>query len=82
MTGQKKSQEKKNNTIKITVSKNGPSVATGSVPLIEEEIYNDDERYCRTWKKIKTYPVQEQDSLCRCGKSVNKPFCDGSHVNR
>jgi CDGSH-type Zn-finger protein len=76
----KKHQETKNDSMKITVTKNGPYIVTGSVPLIQEEICNDDEGYCRTWKKTKTYPVQEQYALCRCGKSMNKPFCDGTHA--
>jgi CDGSH-type Zn-finger protein len=76
----KKSQETTNDSMKITVSKNGPYIVTGNVSVIQEEICNDDEGYCRTWRKTKTYPVQEQYSLCRCGHSQNKPFCDGSHV--
>ncbi|NET10004.1 MAG: CDGSH iron-sulfur domain-containing protein [Merismopedia sp. SIO2A8] len=26
------------------------------------------------------YPSQKQVALCRCGASVNKPFCDGAHA--
>ena len=55
----KKTQESKNDSMKITVSKNGPYIVTGSVPLIQEEICNDDEGYCRTWREAKKYPVQE-----------------------
>jgi CDGSH-type Zn-finger protein len=31
------------------------------------------------WKIGKEYPLKEKLSLCRCGKSRNKPFCDGIH---
>ncbi|WP_455279626.1 CDGSH iron-sulfur domain-containing protein [[Eubacterium] cellulosolvens] len=27
-----------------------------------------------------TYEVRNRQTLCRCGKSQNKPFCDGTHI--
>jgi len=66
--------------MKITVSKNGPYVVTGGVPLVQEEICNDEEGYCRNWRVAKQYPLQKQYALCRCGHSQNKPFCDGTHA--
>jgi CDGSH-type Zn-finger protein len=65
---------------RIVVSRNGPYLVTGGVPLIEMEICNDEEGYCRTWRETKRFPIQEQNALCRCGHSGHKPFCDGTHA--
>ncbi|MCM2465532.1 CDGSH iron-sulfur domain-containing protein [Methanoculleus oceani] len=66
--------------MKVQVSRNGPYIVTGSVPLMVMEIAHDDESNCRSWQKVREYPLQEQYSLCRCGHSKNKPFCDGTHA--
>jgi CDGSH-type Zn-finger protein len=70
----------KDGSAKITVRKNGPYIVTGKVPLSKMEICNDVEGYCRTWREVKRYPLQEKYALCRCGQSNNKPFCDGAHA--
>jgi CDGSH-type Zn-finger protein len=67
-------------TKKITVSKDGPYIVSGGIPLIVKEIRNDAEGYCSTWHEVMTYPLQEHYALCRCGHSKNKPFCDGTHA--
>lgn len=52
---------------KITIEKNGSINITGGVKVIDdnssEEILDSKEHY----------------SLCRCGHSKHKPFCDGTH---
>jgi len=56
--------------VKITVRKNGPyrvEAPEGSVELVDA----DGNKYDLTGKPA--------FSLCRCGASVNKPFCDGTH---
>ena len=54
----------------VEVSKDGPYRVTGGIPLVDQN----------------GAPVQrnrgaslEHYSLCRCGKSQNKPFCSGMH---
>jgi CDGSH-type Zn-finger protein len=65
---------------RISVCKNGPYLVSGGIPLQIKEIRNDSEGYCSTWLELTTFPLQEQYSLCRCGQSKSKPFCDGTHL--
>jgi CDGSH-type Zn-finger protein len=50
----------------ITPTPNGPYRVTGLETL--EGLYG-----------APSHPVQKAASLCRCGGSRNKPFCDGTH---
>jgi len=56
-------QEKKSPL--ITIIKDGPLKVTGNFTLLKEN----------------NFPVESGNEvyLCRCGRSSNKPFCDGSH---
>jgi CDGSH-type Zn-finger protein len=53
--------------VKITVRPNGPYRVEGPVTLVDAE--------GREWDLT----GKPAFSLCRCGASVNKPFCDGTH---
>lgn len=64
---------------KITIIKDGPYVVTGNVPLCKEIIVVDKEHSPLTWKKGMCYPKKQSYSLCSCGKSGEKPYCDGTH---
>lgn len=55
------------NEVKVTVRSNGPYRVEGPIKLLDA---NGGE-----WDLTGKPAV----SLCRCGASANKPFCDGSH---
>ncbi|MGY4884045.1 MAG: CDGSH iron-sulfur domain-containing protein [Nanobdellota archaeon] len=63
---------------KIKIEKDGPYIVSGEVPL-KKEIIIGDEKGSTEYKHEKTFPKQEEYHLCRCGKSKEKPFCDGTH---
>jgi len=65
---------------KIKISKNGPYLVSGSVPLQKEMMVAGESGNPEQWKKGGEYPVPESYALCRCGRSKNPPFCDGSHL--
>jgi len=65
---------------KIKIIKNGPYIVFGSIPLSEKIIVTDEDGHTRDWVEGKNYKLKEIYSLCRCGKSNNKPFCDGTHI--
>ncbi len=56
--------------IKTVALKNGPYLVTGDLAELELTDANGN-RYDLSGK--------EKVALCRCGGSVNKPFCDGQH---
>ncbi len=52
---------------KITVNNNGSLIISGDLEIVD--------------KNGNAYDLGGRDvvTLCRCGLSKNKPFCDGSH---
>jgi CDGSH-type Zn-finger protein len=65
---------------KIKVTKNGPYLVSGNLSLKKEIIELDDKGNSIGWKDGEKYPSQENYALCRCGKSKNPPYCDGTHT--
>jgi CDGSH-type Zn-finger protein len=63
----------------VAVTKNGPYLVTGGVPLAKQTIVADREGGSHEWQQGAAFPAQESYALCRCGHSANKPFCDGTH---
>ena len=51
--------------VTITASEDGPYLVSGPVRLTDID--------------GREIPHQDPMSLCRCGQSENKPFCDGTH---
>jgi len=72
--------ETANDKQRIKVSKNGPYLVSGGIPLVEQVIGIDTDGTPNEWLLNKKYTVQEKFGLCRCGESKNKPFCDGTHT--
>jgi CDGSH-type Zn-finger protein len=65
---------------KIVVSKDGPYLVSGSVPLSIQIITPNEDGLSWEWKEAKAPRTGRSYSLCRCGHSKNKPFCDDSHL--
>jgi CDGSH-type Zn-finger protein len=66
---------------KIQVSKNGPYLISGGIPLTKNVIGIDAEGYSYKWREGKEYSLKDKYALCRCGQSKDKTFCDGTHIS-
>jgi CDGSH-type Zn-finger protein len=77
-----KNKSQKETQYKVTVTTNGPYVVSGGVPLSEQNISVDSDGQSHGWKEGQKYPTQESYALCRCGRSRNKPYCDGAHTEK
>ena len=65
---------------KIKVSKNGPYLVSGGIPVSKQTIMADMDGTALKWREDTKFQRQEKCGLCRCGQSKNKPFCDGTHL--
>ncbi len=54
--------------VTIAVRSNGPYRLAGPFKLVDAD-----------GNEIKVGNEREFVTLCRCGQSANKPFCDGAH---
>ncbi|WP_407308068.1 CDGSH iron-sulfur domain-containing protein [Desulfosporosinus sp. SB140] len=66
-----------NQKCKIKIVRNGPYLVTGNVPLSEKIIEPKGKSY--EYEMGHSFHEAKEYALCRCGKSENSPFCDGSH---
>lgn len=64
----------------IVIVENGPYLVSGAPPLATQTIGADAEGGSEVWVEGDAIPAPEKYSLCRCGQSKRKPFCDGTHV--
>ena len=58
-------QEDPDGPAKVTAVRNGPLLVTGKIEVVHED------------GSIETLP---RATLCRCGESEHKPFCDNQHI--
>ena len=66
--------------VKVLITKDGPYLVSGSTLLNKEISTLGIAGEPETWATGQQYAPQASYALCRCGKSINKPFCDGTHV--
>lgn len=65
---------------KVQISKNGPYVVSGNLPMRKQTIGTNTAGESIKWIEGEAFPPQAEMYLCRCGHSAKKPFCDGSHT--
>lgn len=63
---------------RIKITRAGPCLVSGGVPLIEKIITPVGEGYI--YREGRQLPQAQRYALCRCGRSKNAPFCDGAHT--
>lgn len=70
-----------NNEPKIIVTRRGPYSVEGGIPLVRKEPIMSEHGEPLTWRKGEVLNTAKFYTLCGCGESGSKPFCDGSHAD-
>ncbi len=66
-------------SVKIKIMENGCYSVSGAPKVIEKIRVVNEQGSAVEWQDGKEYETKEKFSLCRCGHSKNKPFCDATH---
>jgi len=61
-----KENKNENTQAKVEIIPNGPAVIKGKCTMVDKNGIESE--------------TEEVFAICRCSKSKNKPFCDGSHI--
>lgn len=68
-------------SIRVTVSEQGPYLIYGRPPLSVQSIMPDDNNESRYFQEGSHFSTEtEPTALCRCGSSKRHPYCDGNHI--
>jgi CDGSH-type Zn-finger protein len=67
------------NLKRVEIHNNGPYLVIGSIPLVRKIQVVSEYGEPLSWKKEGIIPTEDFYTLCRCGRSREKPFCDGTH---
>ena len=67
--------------MKITITKDGPYAVDAGIPIKEVVSVADSAGGVLAYEEEKdAVKTSSAAYLCRCGRSANKPFCDGQHT--
>ncbi len=65
---------------RVIILPNGPYLVKGGIPINRVRVTFDELDTPLDYEVVESYPVKETQSLCRCGNSATRPFCDGTHT--
>jgi CDGSH-type Zn-finger protein len=72
--------ELRRETSKIKILPDGPYQIQGGIPLVRKSIIRSEYGEALAWRMDGDVETLPDYTLCRCGASRIKPFCDGSHA--
>ncbi|MGH9293287.1 MAG: CDGSH iron-sulfur domain-containing protein [Acidimicrobiales bacterium] len=67
-------------SFRIKITANGPYLVSGGAPLARRRVVASEHGEPMAWQTTAELETPERFALCRCGGSLNKPFCDGTHA--